>query len=120
MIWNQYVQRAVFGFERPDGLIELSDPTDDLQNGFFAESNISTLPIWAHLDDDGDDDNEPDDPNPPNGKFVAEVMKRAKRLQDEATLLIEAARKYADDDCDPDEPADPDNDHDGNSPTFGL
>ena len=53
-IWFQYVNQAEVGFPRPEGLIELSEVNPEVENGFFAESNITALPIWAHLGDDVD------------------------------------------------------------------
>lgn len=75
-IWFQYSQRAAVGFERPEGLIELNNRCDGLENGFFAESSINDLPIWAHLD-------EPSTPPPtaPNDKeFRDLVLKHAEAL----------------------------------------
>jgi hypothetical protein len=45
-IWLQYAQRAETGFPRPEGLIELAEQRSETENGFFAEANITTLPIW--------------------------------------------------------------------------
>jgi hypothetical protein len=45
-IWLQYAQRAETGFPRPEGLIELAGERSETENGFFAEANITTLPIW--------------------------------------------------------------------------
>jgi outer membrane lipoprotein SlyB len=75
-IWFQYNQRAAVGFERPEGLIELNNRCDGLENGFFAESSINDLPIWAHLDT-------PTTPpvTPPNDKeFRDLVLKHAEAL----------------------------------------
>jgi hypothetical protein len=87
-IWFQYQQRAVIGFERPEGLIELNDNrAEGLENGFFAEANITTLPIWDHLD-------EPP-VIPPNGnckEFQTAVLKQAEELQQQVGKLIELAR----------------------------
>ena len=99
-IWFQYQQRAVVGFERPDGLIELADNrAEDLENGFFAEANIVTLPIWSHLDDSV---------TPPTGTdckaFRAAVLKQAEELQQQVGKLVELARQSAppnDDDTEP-------------------
>jgi hypothetical protein len=51
-IWFQYANRAVVGFPRPEGLVELNqNRAEDLEEGFFLEADITELPIWAHLDD---------------------------------------------------------------------
>jgi hypothetical protein len=52
-IWFQYVNQAEVGFRRPPDLIELSEVNPEVENGFFCETNITTLPIWAHTDDGG-------------------------------------------------------------------
>jgi len=89
-IWFQYLNRAVVGVVKPEGLIELADNrADDLEEGFFAEANITTLPIWAHLDDPTD----PVDPPPGNDKAFREaVLKQAEQLQQQVGKLIELAR----------------------------
>jgi len=55
-IWMQYNNRNVsdlwkFGAVREPGMIELTEVNPEIENGFFCEANITTLPIWAHLDD---------------------------------------------------------------------
>lgn len=112
-IWFQYLNRAVVGVVRPEGLIELADNrADDLEEGFFAEANITTLPIWAHLDDPV---------TPPSGgdckEFRAAVLKQAEELQKQVGKLIELARASAPDaeDGGDEPPADP-----GTGGTFGL
>jgi len=109
-IWFQYQQRAVVGFERPEGLIELNaNKADGLENGFFAEANIIDLPIWAHRD--------PTTPSPPPGDskaFRAAVLKQAEELQQQVGKLIELAKSSAL----PEEDTDP-GDRDS-SDTFGL
>lgn len=88
-IWFQYQQRAVVGFERPEGLIELdNNNAEGLENGFFAEANITTLPIWDHLDD-------PVTPPPGGGdckELRAAILKQAEALQQQVGKLIELAR----------------------------
>lgn len=119
-IWRQYVHRQVAGFARPEGLVEICDNmAEDLEPGFFAESNITTLPIWAHLDDRGDDDTPPPSTC---GPLATEVIKRAGRMIEEAQDLVELARKSGGT-----VPSDPGNggsggDDDGGDqpPTFGL
>ena len=87
-IWLQYLNRAVIGIAKPRGLIELAgNKAEFLEEGFFAEANITTLPIWAHLDD-------PITP-PPDGtckEFQAQVLKQAEALQQQVGKLIELAR----------------------------
>jgi hypothetical protein len=75
-IWFQYINQAEVGFPRPDGLIELCEVNPDVENGFFAESNITTLPIWAHLDDGN-----PTPPAPPSGDY-AELIQRVQSVLD--------------------------------------
>jgi len=73
-IWFQYQQKGLVGFERPEGLIELNNRCDGLEEGFFEEASITTLPIWAHLDN-------PPPPPPPNDKeFRDLVLKHAEAL----------------------------------------
>jgi hypothetical protein len=86
-IWFQYINRAVVGVVKPEGLIELGNRADDLEEGFFAEANITTLPIWSHLDDpvtppaDGNCDD-----------YRAAILKQAEALQQQVGKLIELAR----------------------------
>jgi len=87
-IWFQYLNRAVVGIVKPEGLIELADnKAEFLEEGFFAEANITTLPIWAHLDDPI---------TPPVGQdckvFREQVLKLAEAMQQQVGKLIEAAR----------------------------
>jgi hypothetical protein len=113
-IWFQYLNRAVIGIVKPEGLIELAEnKAEFLEEGFFAEANITTLPIWSHLD-------EPT--TPPSGgegfkEFRASVLKHAESLQQEVGKLIEMARAAS-----PDNESQPDNgDNDLNTGgTFGL
>jgi hypothetical protein len=115
-IWFQYLNRAVVGVVRPEGLIELADNrAEDLEEGFFAEANITTLPIWAHLD-------EPPVTPPEGGdckEFRAAILRQAEQLQQHVGKLIEAARAAApdapDEDGSNDQPNDP-----GTGGTFGL
>lgn len=91
-IWFQYLNRAVVGVVRPEGLVELADNrAEDLEEGFFTETNITTLPIWAHLD-------EPP-VTPPGGncdkEFRAGVLKLAEEMQKLVGRLIELARSAA-------------------------
>lgn len=96
-IWHQYVNRAAIGFPRPDGLVELSNRAEGLEEGFFQQSNITTLPIWAHLDEDDEedeDDGEDDKPIKPNPKLAEAVLKQVAETQQELGKLAELARKY--------------------------
>jgi hypothetical protein len=91
-IWFQYLNKAVIGIVKPEGLIELADnKAEDLEEGFFAEANITTLPIWAHLD-------EPSPTPPPPGdskEFRGAVLKLAEEMQKQVGKLIELARSNA-------------------------
>lgn len=49
-IWLQYSQKAETGFPRPDGIVELARERSETENGFFSETNITTLPIWHESD----------------------------------------------------------------------
>lgn len=91
-IWFQYQNQAVIGFPKPDGLIELCERAADLEEGFFSEANITKLPIWAHLDDDGDVD-----PPPPPGncdEFAKAVMAQAIEMEKQAARLKAIAESY--------------------------
>ena len=88
-IWLQYSQKAEIGFIRPEGLIELSVPNPECENGFFAEANITTLPIWAEIDVPPPVD--PEDPKP-NPGIAAELLLSSGRLKQEAARLEELAR----------------------------
>jgi hypothetical protein len=90
-IWLQYAQRGEIGFVRPEGLIELAEERSETENGFFAEANITTLPIWAELDDDNQDPPPPDGVDP---AIVKEILASSARLRAEADKLAELARKY--------------------------
>ena len=75
VIYEQARQRNTNGAARPDGLVELDDfewdmsaeerGADDpiIENGFFAETNITTLPVWA--EDKPVPPTDPDDPTDP-------------------------------------------------------
>lgn len=116
-IWNQYVNRTAVGIPRPEGLIELNENrAEHLEEGFFSESNITTLPIWDHLDDGDDDDDSPVDP-PSDPAFAKRVLASAQKLRDESDKLIELARNAGSDDS----PIDPDKDQSpDNGPLFGM
>ena len=88
-IWMQYVNRAAVGFARPEGLVEVSEVATECEEGFFAEQNITTLPIWDHLEDPGDDDDVQ-----PAPEFAKHVMKEAEQLHKRAGALAEYARRY--------------------------
>lgn len=115
-IWGQYVQRNAVGYLRPEGLTELCERAEGVEEGFFAESNITTLPIWAHLDDVTPP---PVDPGQPGcAEFAKQVLAQARSMQDAAGKLAELARSYGvatDDSAKPDagNPSD-------DGPMFGL
>ena len=141
-IWFQYANRAAIGFPRPEGLVELADEihrAEHLEEGFFAEANITTLPIWDHLDDD---DDEP--PTPPTGDCPGLSRKILRQLavlsgkiavmetdfdsgmeeiEGEMETLTKLAENYKPaepvDPADPNDPEDPGTD-DGSGPLFGL
>jgi hypothetical protein len=92
-IWLQYAQRAEIGFPWPEGLIELSSERSETENGFFAEANITTLPIWAELENEPRPD-EPVPKDPINPSIVQEILASSTRLRAEADKLAELARKY--------------------------
>lgn len=114
-IWFQYANRAAVGFPRPDGLVELCERAANLEEGFFAEANITTLPIWAHLDDQPTPG-----PDKPEGctEFAKAVLAQAIAMQETAGRLVELARSYGvkteDGATDQDKPSD------GSGPLFGL
>jgi len=110
-IWFQYLNKAVVGVVKPEGLIELGDNrADDLEEGFFAEASITTLPIWAHLEE----------PTvPPDGgskEFRSAVLKQAEDMQRQVGKLIELARSHAPDA----EDGSDDDDEPNTGGTFGL
>jgi hypothetical protein len=89
-IFMQYVQRAEIGFPRPDDLVELSNRAEDVENGFFSETNITTLPIWAELDVTPAPVDP--DPKPPNTDLNKALLESAARLKAESDRLVELAR----------------------------
>jgi len=109
-IWFQYANRAVVGFPRPDGLIELNDNrADGIEEGFFAEADITTLPIWAHLDD------VTPPPPPPDGLAKA-ILAQAELVQKELDKLKEIAKNAPESDNSGNDA----NGSDSDGPTFGL
>jgi len=108
-IWFQYRNRAVVGFPRPEGLIELGNRAEDLESGFFAEANITELPIWAHLDDDN--------PPPPTGDLAKLVLAGLDEVSKAIAKLSKAVAEYKPTGGGTVDPADPDTDTGG---TFGL
>ena len=113
-IWFQYLNRGAVGFVKPDGYIELGDNrAEDLEEGFFSEANITTLPIWSHLDDDT--------PPPPPGDckaFRESVLKQAEQLQQQVGKLVELARASKPEVEEGEEPEPDDEPNPGG--TFGL
>lgn len=119
-IWFQYVNKTAVGFPRPDGLIELNaNRAEDLEEGFFAETNITTLPIWAHLDDKPEP--EPQPPAEPGdcAELAAKLKAEADALREQAKRIEGLAIQYKPEpeDDDGDDGGDCDND---TGPLFGL
>ena len=84
-IWTQYSQRAAIGYLRPKGLQELSTLAEGLEEGFFVQTNITSLPIWAHLDDDEDD------PSPPGeNEFAAKVLQKIGLAEQRLASVMES------------------------------
>jgi hypothetical protein len=120
-IWLQYVNRSAVGYQKPEGLIELSEldgvprlSEDMLQDGFFCETNITTLDIWAHMEPpkpEPPEEPDPGDPSPSCKGFAEKVLKQAESLNREADVLLELARSYG---------ATPGNGNGSGGPTFGL
>lgn len=113
-IWLQYINRGSVGYLRPEGLIELSENrAEELEEGFFAQTNITSLPIWAHLDEE----EEPE--VPPSGEgcdeFAKAVESRAKALKEEADKLLEISRRMKSS-----EGTTEDESEESGGPTFGL
>lgn len=115
-IWHQYVNRSVVGFPRPADLIELGEnrpPAGELEEGFFQQTNITTLDIWAHLDQPDD----PVDPNPPSDAAVKAIGDYLEATNKDRDKLIEDYRRFQGSD------GNPADDEDGTStdgPLFGL
>ena len=99
-IWLQYSQRATIGFIRPEGLIELSNRCEGLEEGFFSAASITDLPIWSHLD-------EPTDPTPPSGDLAKAVLQYIDESQKSLAKLKAAAENGATggNDSEPDTPS---------------
>ena len=90
-IWFQYSNRDAVGFPRSPDLIELSEMNPEVENGFFCEANITTLPIWAHLDDG------PTDPPPGGGDcsgIVTSVRDSLNAMRLEIVKLEERIKQY--------------------------
>lgn len=111
-IWTQYAQRAEIGFPRFPDLIELSPP-QNCESGFFAEANITSLPIWAELDPTPPE--EPKPPVEPNPTIAQELLLSSGRLRQEADRLAELARLHG---AQPQQPLPPSSGISGG--TFGL
>lgn len=91
-IWFQYANKAEVGFPRPPELIELSEVNPEVESGFFCEANVTTLPIWSHLDDDT-----PTDPTPPSGDcgpLVGVVRESLSAMRLEIVKLEEKLKAY--------------------------
>lgn len=93
-IWFQYVNQSEVGFRRPDDLIELSEVNPEIESGFFAESNITSLPIWSHLG--GDDGGGGDNPPPPGGceELAAKVLQGLGKVDAAIKELTEMLKTY--------------------------
>lgn len=113
-IWFQYANKAEVGFPRSPDLIELSEVNSEVENGFFAEADITDLPIWAHLDND----NPPPPPPPPSGDY-AELIQRVQSVLDKVgkdlSHLSELLKDYK-----PSAPTKPDTKPPSDGGTFGL
>lgn len=116
-IWEQYVRRAEWGAARPDDLVEINEELAEVERGVFCESNITTLPIWAHLDDDDDDDGGQDPI--PDKKFLSQLLANAEQQYRAAQDMVELIRRYRDDPSD-DNDNDEDNGNDNDDCLFGL
>lgn len=68
-IWMQYSTLSAVGHLKPEGFVELTEgEIEGLEEGFFYQTNITNLPIWAHLsDDDGSGSSPPPESDPPSG-----------------------------------------------------
>ncbi len=113
-IWLQYSQRAEIGFPWPEGLIELGENRSETENGFFTETNITSLPIWAEIDDDQAPPPPPDKVDP---SIVQEILASSGRFRAEADKLAELARKYG---AKPESDNGPDTPPPSGGGTFGL
>lgn len=119
-IWLQYSQRAAIGFLRPEGLIELGDNrAEGLENGFFAETSITDLPIWH-------DESTPPPP-PPNDLAKAikaatdelrKISERISAAEDAVDAVIDRLDEIADGIKPGVADSKPEEEKDG--PTFGL
>jgi hypothetical protein len=123
MIYQQARARNTAGFPKPDGLVELDeyDMTDlergeddpAVEPGFFAQTSIVDLPIWA--EDMPSPDPTPDpDPVPPGeflsiGHFV-EYLREVEELHEKWRTRLEALPP----------PSAGNNGDDSTGPTFGL
>jgi hypothetical protein len=116
-IWLQYATKAAIAAPREDGLIELSEVNPLVENGIFFESEITELPIWAHLDGG---DNPP--PPPPSGncdELIKQLQVLTAEMLKSATKLDDYLKSYKPGSgAKPTEPQPPAND--GASGTFGL
>lgn len=94
-IYQQYARRSVFGLPRPEGLVELGDtqPPEELEEGFFSQTNVTTLPIWS----DGSDPGERPQPDPdaePCPELAKKVLKFVDEWDAELDKLREVANSY--------------------------
>jgi hypothetical protein len=126
-IYWQATQKACVGFPKPPELIPLNDNmAADLEEGFFYQTDIDDLPIWAEdtpVPPEDPEDPDPEDPEEPDfGDFDPEVVADAFAIIAEQFMVIsdEFASLFADDgDEDPEQPDEPEDD-DEDGPLFGL
>jgi len=98
---------ALVGGPMPEGLEPLSDVNPDVEEGFFAEMSIRSLPIWAEDQRPTPPVEPPTDPGTPIDK--AKLVESFRKIRDEATASMASLEGASDVPRDP--PA---------GPTFGL
>lgn len=112
-IWLQYLTKAGLAAPREDGLVELSEVNPLLENGVFFESDITDLPIWAHLDNDNSTP-----PTPPSGDcgdMISRVQSVLDKVGKDLSHLSELLKDYK-----PSAPNKPETKPPGDGGTFGL
>jgi len=118
-IWNQAQTAmqtgALIGGALPEGLEPLGEVADDLEEGFFCEASIRSLPIWAEdqVKPDPSPPTEPDPSDPPSELPVskAALIESYRKIRDESNEML-AKLEIAGDSTPTRPPA--------NAPTFGL
>jgi hypothetical protein len=107
-IWSQgqaAMETGVLsGGAMPDGLTPLSEVNEDCEEGFFCETSIRSLPIWA-------EDQQPTDPELEPGLPVslAQLVESYRKIESEAKSMLARLEGASD------VPRDP-----PSGPTFGL